>query len=432
MELFSIPTTSVAPVTNERWTDKFERQAMLNPANPAVISGDQTMSYGELHRRSNEIANLLRESGIGRGSFVGLGLHRCLELPAALLGILKCGAAYVPLDPGYPPARIQQMIESAQLTHVITQQELAGQFPQVRLIYTDTPTPPDPVASDACVEKAAGDFIVTIATSGSTAQPQAATIDQHGLRNPKHWYSIKLHLGSSDPTLAISSPSFDLTRKNFFDPLVTGGTLVLDDCQTHDVSRISSLILQHGITLIHCTPSAFYPLVDAAAADDYKALATVRVAALGGEPIAIPRLRAWLESANCGAEVVNSYGPTECTDCGVFHRLHRGNLDDFPSSSEIQNVPDGEIGERFLAGAATGGGHRNDLSRTQHVSINSIDRTGDPRKGLPSNILEFRGSPEAPTVIDIRFADCTVGVTGGTEFARELSRKSPQKRQTRV
>ena len=101
----SAPSCLTAPV--ERWTDKFERQARLQPDNTAVISGSRSLSYEDLSARSNQIANLLRSQGIGRGNFVGLGLHRCLDLPAALLGILKSGAAYVPLDPGYPAARIE-------------------------------------------------------------------------------------------------------------------------------------------------------------------------------------------------------------------------------------------------------------------------------------------------------------------------------------
>ena len=406
MDPLSTSDASCLPAVPSRWTDKFEHQARLNPTGIAVISGPRSMTYGELSARSNQIANLLQSQGIGRGNFVGLGLHRSLELPVALLGILKSGAAYVPLDPGYPTARIEQMIASAKLEHVVTTASLAGQFPGVRTICMEDDDVAAASTDDLSEAIDKDDLIYAIFTSGSTGQPKAASVYHRGFENLLHWYSIELEIGPSDRTLIISSPSFDLTQKNFFAPLITGGTLVLDDCQTYDIARISALIRELGVTLINCTPSAFYPLVDAAAADGYAALASLRFAVLGGEPISINRLRAWLEHPNCRAEVVNSYGPTECTDICAFHRLHRGNLDNHffvPLGREIPNVtvtirdenltamPDGEIGELCIAGAGIGGGYLNDPARTAEAFKDSLYRTGDLAKRLPSGELEFRG-----------------------------------------
>lgn len=398
-------TSSPTPPTG-RWTDKFERQAELTPTQTAVISGSMTLSYGELSARSNQIANLLISRGIGRGHFVGLGLHRSLDLPVALLGIMKSGAAYVPIDPGYPAARIQQMVSSGNLQYIVTRKDLIDNFPTAQTICVD-----DQIVADASSEKVVqttrpDDLIYAIFTSGSTGNPKAATVYDRGFENLLHWYSIELTLGPSDKTLIISSPSFDLTQKNFFAPLITGGTLILDDCQTYDISRIAGLIRHHGVTLINCTPSAFYPLVDASAADGYAALSSLRFAVLGGEPISTSRLRVWLEHPNCRAEVVNSYGPTECTDICAFHRLHRGNLDDFPFvplGREIPNVEisildesltpleNGEIGELCISGAGVGGGYLNDPKRNLEAFTSSGYRTGDLAKRLPSGVLEFRG-----------------------------------------
>lgn len=406
MDHSPISETLCPSTSPDRWTDKFERQVELNPAGTAVISEAGSVSYGELSARSNQIANLLRSHGIGRGQFVGLGLHRCLDLPAALLGILKSGAAYVPLDPGYPTARIEQMISSAKLEFVVTNKELAGEFPKVQTLCVDDQAVSDASSAGLIPCPETDNLVYAIFTSGSTGQPKAASVYHRGFANLLHWYSIELKLGPADRTLVISSPSFDLTQKNFFAPLITGGTLVLDDCQTYDISRITALIRHHGITLINCTPSAFYPLVDAAAGDSYASLASLRFAVLGGEPISISRLRAWLEHPNCRAEVVNSYGPTECTDICTFHRLHRGNLDDYsfvPLGREIPNVtvaildesgaplPAGEIGELFISGSGLGAGYLNDPARTSESFSASTYRTGDLAKRHPSGILEFRG-----------------------------------------
>jgi amino acid adenylation domain-containing protein len=406
MDQLTSPEISRPPASLGRWADKFEHQARLYPERTAVICGAASLSYGELGKRSNQIANLLRSQGVGRGHFVGLGLQRSLDLPVALVAILKSGAAYVPLDPGYPAARIEQMISSANLEYVLTNRQQAPLFNGVRTICLD-----DEAIRSVSTERPdhlpeTDDLIYAIFTSGSTGRPKAASVYHRGFENLLQWYSIELTLGPCDRTLIISSPSFDLTQKNFFAPLATGGTLILDECQTYDISRISALIREHGVTLVNCTPSAFYPLVDAAAADGYSALSSLRFAVLGGEPISIPRLRNWLEHSACHAEVINSYGPTECTDICAFHRLHRGNLDDHgfvPLGREIPNVqvsirgeslallPDGEIGELCISGAGIGGGYLNDPDRTAAAFTGSIYRTGDLAKRLPDGLLEFRG-----------------------------------------
>jgi len=407
MDFQSQPTNSeYSANSHDRWTDKFERQAALNPDQTAVVSGNRALSYRELSESSNRIANLLRESGIKRGDFVGLGLQRCLELPAALLGILKAGAAYIPLDPSYPSSRIEQMIESAKVGLVVTQQSRSERFANVKILCIDSGVLSE-VSKDApFTERGDDDLIYAIFTSGSTGKPKAASVHHRSFENLLHWYAVELQLGSCDRTLVISSPSFDLTQKNFFTPLITGGTLVLDDCKTYDIARITKLIRDHAVTLINCTPSAFYPLVDAAASGEFQALSSLRFAVLGGEPISVPRLRAWLEHPNCRAEVVNTYGPTECTDICLFHRLHRGNLDEHsfvPLGKEIPNVevslrdssfeivPDGEIGEICISGAGVGAGYLHDPVRTAEVFIDGSYRTGDLGKRHPSQIIEFRG-----------------------------------------
>jgi len=344
MEQLSILDSATLPTRVDRWSDKFEKQAILDPSRTAVISGAGSMTYGELNTRSSGIAKLLRSRGIGRGDFVGLGLHRCLELPSALLGILKSGAAYVPLDPGYPSARIKQMIGSADLKHVVTRTHLTDRFPNVETTCIDDEILSTAASGDRKQLHDENDPIQTIFASGSTGQPRAAFVDHRDFENLLRWYSIELEMGPGDRTLIISSPSFDLTQKNFFAPLITGGTLILDDCPTHDISRISTLIRKLDVTLIHCPPSVFYPLVDAAAEDSYVPLSSLRFAVLGGEPVSIRRLCSWLEHPNCHAKVVNSYGPTECTDICAYHRLHRGNLDGHPFVPLGREIPNVEVG----------------------------------------------------------------------------------------
>ncbi len=384
----------------------FEERAIRTPDDIAVVAGDRSLTAGELDSRANQLARKLQELGARPGVFIGIGLDRSLELIVSLLAVVKSGAAYVPLDPGYPQARLDHMIATAGLEIVLTRKDLAERFAVARVVPVgledELLSPNHPENAPHPGYATPRDPLYAIFTSGSTGQPKAASVYRGGFANLLDWYGSELDLGPADKTLVISSPSFDLTQKNFFTPLLSGGVLVLDDCGTYDISRINGLIRRHGVTLVNCTPSAFYPLVEA----DAPALASLRFAVLGGEPISIPRLRAWLSST--GAEVVNTYGPTECTDICAFHRLHRGNLDDFgfvPLGREIPNVvvtirdedlailPEGELGELCIAGAGLGGGYLNDPERTARAFplAGGIYRTGDLARRLPCETLEFRG-----------------------------------------
>lgn len=369
------------------------------------------MTVADLLSRTNALACHLQAEGVHPGDHIGVGLDRSLDLLVAILAVVKAGAAYVPLDPAYPRERLIHMIASAGLETVLSRRDLAESFSlagaervfdvSARTWEALSPAAPKHLATP-------DDPLYAIFTSGSTGQPKAASVFRRNFANLLDWYTREMTLGPGDTTLVISSPSFDLTQKNFFAPLLTGGRLVLDDGVIYDISRISRLIREHRVTVINCTPSAFYPLVDAAAANGYADLASLRFAVLGGEPISIPRLRAWLEHPSCKAEVMNSYGPTECADICAFHRLHRGNLDDFPFvplGREIPNVtvtirdedlapvPDGELGELCIAGAGLGGGYLGDPEKTRRAFAlaHSLYRTGDLARRLPCGTLEFRG-----------------------------------------
>lgn len=407
----SFPPLGQEPLLMDGLLAPFEARASSSSGEIAVMTGSLGLSSGDLETQANRLARQLQQLGARPGTFIGIGLDRSLELMVALLAVVKSGAAYVPLDPAYPEARLAHMIGSAGLRMVVSRPDLAEIFRKAGAEQVvDVRDPALESISSAPLPTCATpeDPLYAIFTSGSTGQPKAASVFRKGFRNLLDWYASELSLGPSDCTLVISSPSFDLTQKNFFTPLRSGGRLLLDDCGTYDISRISALIRDHGVTLINCTPSAFYPLVDAAAADGYAALSSLRFAVLGGEPISIPRLRAWLEHPNCRAEIVNTYGPTECTDICAFHRMHRGNLDEFPFvplGREIPNVtvtirdedlailPDGELGELCISGAGMGGGYLNDEERTKHsfALAGGIYRTGDLARRLPCGTLEFRG-----------------------------------------
>ncbi|MFB6363476.1 amino acid adenylation domain-containing protein [Paenibacillus elgii] len=400
--------------------ERFERQAARTPERTALVFGGQAMSYGELNRQANRLAHRLQTLGVGPDTPVGVCLDRSPELVAGLLAVLKAGGAYVPLDPALPPERLGYMTERAGVKTLVTKLAWAEGLavrPDLAVICLDDGTAgleagpehnPDSKAG-------AGHLMYVIFTSGSTGTPKGASVYRSGFENLLQWYTCEFGMTEEDRVLMISSPSFDLTQKNIFAPLVTGGQLVLLPSGPYDAAEVASLIERHGITLLNGTPSAFYPLLDITASAGYASLATLRHVFLGGEPIAADRLTAWTASEACRAEVVNTYGPTECTDVTVY-----GRLTNIPSlvgkpvpigrpvagtrvyilNRELGQQPMGLPGELCIAGVQVGGGYVGDAELTADKFVANpygdelapvLYRTGDLARYLPDGTIEYLG-----------------------------------------
>ncbi|MEC0210153.1 amino acid adenylation domain-containing protein [Paenibacillus ehimensis] len=400
--------------------ERFEQQAARTPERMALVFGGRTISYRELNRQANRLAHRLQALGVGPDTPVGVCLDRSPELVAGLLAVLKAGGAYVPLDPALPPERLGYMTERAGVKALVTKlawaEGLAGS-PGLTVVCLDDGT----AGLEAGPEhnphsKAeAGHLMYVIYTSGSTGTPKGASVYRSGFENLLQWYTCEFAMTEEDRVLMISSPSFDLTQKNIFAPLVTGGQLVLLPSGPYDAGEVVSLIERHGITLLNGTPSAFYPLLDITASAGYGPLATLRHVFLGGEPIAADRLAAWTASEACRAEVVNTYGPTECTDVTVY-----GRLTNMPSlvgkpvpigrpvagtrvyilNRELALQPMGLPGELCIAGVQVGGGYVGDPEQTADKFVANpygdelapvLYRTGDLARYLPDGTIEYLG-----------------------------------------
>ena len=395
-----------------------EKQVALTPDATAIVCGRSALTYGQFNARVNALSLRLRQAGYGPGVYLGIAFERSPELLVALWAVVKAGAAYIPVDPGYPEDRIAHMAASARWAALLTTPSLAVRFaatagagPIIEVEGGEVASVPDPVCP-------AGpqDPLYAIFTSGSTGQPKAASVFRGGFANLLTWYARAFELASDCRVLVLTSPSFDLTQKNLFAPLLAGGTVILQPHGPYDLAAIEHEVTTRGVTLINTTPSAFYPLVDAAASRGYAPLTTLRAAVLGGEPISIPRLRAWLESPATRAYVANTYGPTECTDICAWHRMDRGNLDAWPFvplgrelpgvgivllDGDLKPVPDGEQGELCITGVGVGGGYLRQPALTaerfianpcrDRVPGPTLYRTGDLARRGPDGVLEFRG-----------------------------------------
>ncbi|MDX1935262.1 MAG: non-ribosomal peptide synthetase [Capsulimonadales bacterium] len=358
---------------------RFEAQVRLTPDRAAVVGPRVTLTYRELNARANRLARQLRRQGVGPGVLVGLHCEPSPALMVGLLAILKAGGAYVPLDASYPRERLAFMLEDAEIRFLLAQESLLahlalpghGRTVALTLEAAMEETAPEdeidlePIATD-------DDPIYVIFTSGSTGRPKGAVVYHRGFSNLMRWYVDEFEITAADRSLLISSFSFDLTQKNLYAALIVGGELHLPAFTRYDAVAIREQIRHAGISLLNCTPSAFYPLVQEVSAEELRAVSSLRCVFLGGEPISVPRLRDWMESETYRAVIVNTYGPTECTDIAAFHRIESvapylenpvpigkaiPGAELFVLDEARQPVPEGVNGELWVAGVGVGGGY---------------------------------------------------------------------------
>jgi amino acid adenylation domain-containing protein len=386
-----------------------------------------TLTYKELNERANHLAHLLKAKGIQADDIVGIMLERSLSVVWGILAILKAGGAYLPLDPEYPEQRIVSMLKHSRSSLVLTHKAIMKEKPlpsgslspevveieemeelfgkQVGLPKEDL----EPVSGP-------GNLIYIIFTSGSTGIPKGAGVYHRGFVNLLHWFVTEFELSPPDRNLLLTSLSFDLTQKNLYASLITGGTLCVPGVGYFDPHSLLRQIREQGVTWINCTPSMFYKMVEHEEAYNYEELSGLRYVFLGGEPIAMSFLLPWLESEACRTEIVNTYGPTECTDICNSYRVkqpHRFMKEPVPLGKPVYNVQlyivdrhlhltsVGVAGELTIGGAGVGKGYINDKNLTVRKFItHSFDpeqppqllyKTGDLVKWLPDGNMVFLG-----------------------------------------
>lgn len=244
------------------------QQASRTPDAIAVLSGDQTQTYRQLDQRSNELANYLRNQGIGRGDLVGLCCNRDVDTPTLLVGIMKSGAGYVPLDPEYPVDRLVYMVKNSEVKHVIAhldQSELTDQFETpVTVIDRDwndvAAAGDEPV--DAKIEPAT-DIAYVIYTSGSTGKPKGVQV-QHRAAVNFLWGMIETPgFTASDRILATTTLSFDISVLEIFLPLVVGGSVAVVDRETaKDTTALVKAMKIHEVNFMQSTPAMWRMILE--------------------------------------------------------------------------------------------------------------------------------------------------------------------------
>ena len=403
-------TSASSPLDFRSIPDVVAAQAGKTPDAPAIIQGDHVVRYAEVVEEARRIAQLLAAEGIGPGDLVGICLERSPRLVTAVLGVLQAGAAYVPMDAAYPEGRLRHMAADARCRVILTQESLSNRFDAAgsRLIVVDRLPAAD--RERQFPERTPDSLFYVLYTSGSTGMPKGAAVTDRGEWNLVQWYAREFGIGPHDRLLVISAFGFDLTQKNFFAALTTGAAIVLPPGTEFAPDRVLDAAAAHGATMINCAPGAFYSLLDDPSR--FGDLRTVRHVFLGGEPIRVGRLRAWLESADCHAQVVNTYGPTECTDVVSFFRLADplAFVDrEVPLGAPVDNValhvvddagralPPYGVGELCIAGVCVGPGYWQNPGLTAGAFVPNpfgdglMYRTGDLAYRLPDGTPVYLG-----------------------------------------
>ncbi|HEX4511335.1 MAG TPA: amino acid adenylation domain-containing protein, partial [Burkholderiaceae bacterium] len=414
----------------------FLARAAAQPHAVALRLQDAAVTYAELASRSRAWALVLREQGIGEGSTVGLALDRSFEAIVALLAILRCGAAYLPLDAAYPPARLAFILDDAQATLLLTSRDKDAAFgsncPQPRLHVEEMDARAatrDDLGEEPAVSAAALAYVMY--TSGSTGTPKGVEIPHDAiLRLVVDVDYVRL---APDVRMLHAAPlGFDASTLEIWGPLLNGGTCVLHPEALPTPAGLQGSIHDQGVTTAWLTAALFNAVVD----DDPAHLGGLRELLVGGEALSVAHVRRFL-AAQPATALINGYGPTECTTFAATWRIPPTLPADTRSvpighpiaatqayvlGPGMEPLPEGLVGRLYLGGRGLARGYLNrpaltaerfvaspfvaTQSASRDATRDAIDATarlydtGDLARVLPDGAIDFQG--RADTQVKIR------------------------------
>jgi len=425
-ERLELLTAGRGPAREDRATSihqLFEEQAARTPSDTAVeTAAGERLTYGELAARADTLARHLRHLGVGPESIVGLCVERSPEMVVGMLGVLKAGGAYLPLDPAYPQERLAFMLEDSGARLVLTQERLEAGLPASApprlLLDRDWPRIAEPDSGEALPTVDPRHPAYVIYTSGSTGRPKGVLVPHASLVNYIRHAADSYAVEPGDRVLQFASMSFDTSAEEIYPCLTRGATLVLrDDEMAGSLERFGRDLERLRISVIDLPTAYWHELVAEMAGSDLDVPACVRLVILGGEQAQADRLAAWQARTGERIRLVNTYGPTEATIVSTHRDLTHGvPPGDVPIGQAVPNarvyvldrglelVPAGVVGELYIGGAGLARGYlgRPELTADRFVpnpfapedgapAGGRLYRTGDLARLRPDGDLEFRG-----------------------------------------
>ncbi|MFF1506447.1 amino acid adenylation domain-containing protein [Streptomyces sp. NPDC058326] len=395
-------------------------RAAATPDAPAVISRALTLTYAELDRRSNQVGHRLRAQGAGPGDLVGIVMDKGWEQVVAALGILRAGAAYVPIDARVPAERLHVLLESAGISSVVTQPWVddTADWPQgVRrtVVRADDEGEERPLGPSGAKSN---DLAYVIFTSGSTGLPKGVMIEHGAALNTVVDVNERYGVTAADRALGLSSMHFDLSVYDVFGLLSAGGALVLPEPAAHrEPARWAELVTEHGVTLWNSVPALMEMFTEHALANGITGL-PLRLVMMSGDwiPVTLPgRIMLLLPDAG----LWSLGGATEASIWSILHPI--GDVQDdcvsIPYGKAMRNqrfhVLDGAMrpcpvwvpGDLYIAGVGLARGYLNDETKTRAAFLHHpvtgerLYRTGDLGRFLPDGSIEFLGRQDSQVKI---------------------------------
>ncbi|WP_245804403.1 amino acid adenylation domain-containing protein, partial [Andreprevotia lacus] len=385
----------------------FEAQVARAPERVAVVFGDKQLSYGDLERRANQLAHALQAQGVAPGARIALCMTRSQQLLVALLGILKAGCSYVPLDPTYPSERLTHMLTDAAPALLLTQTGLldvaAHAVPALRLDTIDLSRfPPTSVQTGVSGQHAA----YMIYTSGSTGRPKGVVVEHAAVVNFLGSMAKAPGITTDDVMLALTTLSFDIAGLELYLPLTVGARIVLSTAEHNaDADLLALTIAKYDVTIMQATPSGWRLLLDGGwqGKPDLKALC-------GGEALPVELAQRMLQRTG---ELWNLYGPTETTIWSTCQQVLSitgqgatgigrpiDNTQIYMLDAHGRLAPTGVAGELHIAGAGVARGYwqRPELTAERFVlDVHAAEhgarmyRTGDLARWLPDGRIDYLG-----------------------------------------
>ncbi|WP_180686107.1 non-ribosomal peptide synthetase/type I polyketide synthase [Streptomyces gossypiisoli] len=406
---------TAAPLPAGLLHEPFTERAAAHPDRTAVIAAERTLTYGELDARTNRLGRWLRDHGAQPGTLVGIVMEKGWEQVAATVGVLKSGAAYVPIDAAVPAERLRLLLEKAGITLVLTQhrveERIAWPAGAVRLSVDGpgaealdaTPLTPSPARPD--------DLAYVIFTSGSTGTPKGVMIEHTGALNTCLDINERFGITEDDRVLALSALNFDLSVYDVFGVLAAGGAIVLPEPGAHrEPARWARLVTEHGVTLWNSVPTLMEMFTEHALGEGLGGTLPLRTVMMSGDwiPVTLPdRIRALVPDA----AVWSLGGATEASIWSILHPITEVDPDwasipyGRPMRSQqfhvlndaMQPCPVWVPGQLHIGGAGLARGYLGDETKTRAAFLRHpatgerLYRTGDLGRYLPDGTIEFLG-----------------------------------------
>ncbi len=388
-----------------------ERHAVRSPGEVAAVFGGETLTYGDLDRRANQLAHHLHSLGVGLETRVGVCAERSLETVVGLLGVLKAGAVLVPLDPAYPAERLSYLFDDAGVAVLLTQRRLAAWLPphSARTVFLEGEAWRDEPETPPAVEVAPESLAYLIYTSGSTGKPKGAMNTHVGIVNRVLWMLRAFPVLPADRELQKTPFGFDVVIAETFMPLAAGACLVVAEPDGHrDEAVLAAAIERHGVTIVQFVPSHLSVLLEQ---EGFAARChSLRRVYVGGEEVTAELAARF--AARLDVEFVNLYGPAEAAVDTTFHAVMAGEPGPVPIGRPLSNLrvhvldrwgalaPAGVPGELCVGGVHVGRGYHNRPALTAERFVpdpfggavgERLYRSGDLVRQRLDGAIEFLG-----------------------------------------